>query len=128
MFEVSCFMEKDKKMVNKLERTFQILDEKQLHHKKIEQMLLQDKWKLHREKISFYTCIIGLVALIGTSIYIVCNAESFPFEVVFGIMGMFYLLPFVFVGYITNTPSLLRAVASAIITFSTKQTNKNKED
>jgi len=70
-------------------------------------------------------CSFGLMALIGTSIYILLNAESFPHQVIFGITGMFYLLPFAFIGYITNTPSLLRAVASAIITFSTKCRNRN---
>jgi SNF family Na+-dependent transporter len=102
------------------------LGEKQLSLMKKEQTILQDKWKLQRDKITFGICVFILLVSIGVNSYVLMNAASFPVGVIMSVTGIIYLVTFACIGYITNTPSILRAVASAIITFSTKQ--KNKDD
>jgi ABC-type uncharacterized transport system fused permease/ATPase subunit len=97
-----------------------------LNEANVRQVILQDRWALVRDQISFAVCVVSLLALIGTCSYILINAGSFPREVTISVTSLSSLSLFAFIGYITNTPSILRAVASAIINISFNREKQKK--
>jgi hypothetical protein len=98
----------------------------QILHIEIEQRALKNRWILLREKISFGVCVINLLLLMGTCIYIFINSFYFPREIRYSAVSIIYFSIFAFIGYITNTSSIMRAVASAILNFSSHNEEKKK--
>jgi hypothetical protein len=101
---------------------------KRLSDMKANQMLLQDRWNLLRGKISYCICALLLLASQGLCGYVLLNAGSFSYEVRISITSIIYLSQFAFLGFVTNNPPILKAVASAIINFAFKQPKKDDDD
>ncbi|MCD9187879.1 MAG: hypothetical protein LUM44_15770 [Pyrinomonadaceae bacterium] len=100
--------------------------DKQILRLEIEQRMLKNKWILLRAKFSFAVCVINLLLLMGACIYIFINSFYFPQEIRYSVASIVYLSIFAFIGYITNTSSMMRAVASAILNFSFHNKEKKK--
>jgi hypothetical protein len=87
----------------------------------------RQKFALLREQIAFAIASICLLGLTGTSVYFNANADFFSNVSKISFTFFTNLMSFAFFGFVTNSPSITKAVASAIANLSLKQEVKKDE-